>query len=71
VLRENKKYVHAGVAGILADWYVSDSLRLICDGESIGYNPRKGGTFYEHNTNLPRLKADKVVMRDNREVIAS
>lgn len=71
VLLQKKKYVHAGVEGKLADWWFGDSVQLAADGERIGYNPYKGGTFFEYSSNMPRLKARKVTMRPDREVIAT
>lgn len=66
VLREGKKYVHAGVEGCLSvdASPQGDGVRVI------GYNPRKGGTFFEYDSGMPILEAQMVIMQPTRKVIA-
>lgn len=65
VLSEGKKYVHAGVQGKLSTFLI-DARR----GEAIGYNPKRGGTFFAYEDGLPIYGSAKAIMNDSREVIA-
>lgn len=63
VLREGKKYVHAGVKGTLSPAVPNHQA-----GTLIGYNPRKGGTFFEYDTGMPVFEAATIVMENDRKV---
>lgn len=65
VLKEGKKYVHAGVQGKLATFLINAD-----QGEAIGYNPKRGGTFFAYDSGLPVFGSPRTIMNNSREVIA-
>lgn len=61
VLRERKKYVHAGVRG-----YLDNGLNVRDYSEAITYNPYKTRTFVCVSTNEAVFKVKNVMLKDKR-----
>lgn len=63
VLKEQRKNVHAGVAGI---WYDASNTMRVCDTIAVTYNPYKYDSFVTVADQRPIREAYCVVLKDKR-----
>lgn len=66
VLREKKKYVHAGIRGKLITKRYNENTST-----KIGYNPTKGGTFFEYDSGLPVFDSPLVRLTKHNGVFSA
>ena len=75
VLKEQRKNVHAGIVGTLANYVPADQLPLVhtdtaCD-MPVTYNPYRAGTFVQANEGRAPVTTAQRVQAVGRTVLAS